>query len=221
MKISYARVQAFLLSLMAMNSMLYFVPLFGTEGKYFVNIFIILAGFVLASSFLIYEVVINHRFGNLTFSKLHIVTVLLFFMTLYFMHIIELTKLPLLIKLIPFVVLLMVHNNYVLSRAYNYFRVMFAIIVFPSIILYFVQILGVPPFAGFDLPLHLGKLEAIKDDANGLLVPSEDSQEISQALLRLLRHSNDMKTFSAAAKATAVSHFGMESQLVKIENIVL
>jgi glycosyltransferase involved in cell wall biosynthesis len=65
-----------------------------------------------------------------------------------------------------------------------------------------------------------GNREVIEDETNGLLVPSKDPDEITRALLRLLNQRNEIRSFSEAARSTAVSQFGMENQLKKIEAIV-
>jgi glycosyltransferase involved in cell wall biosynthesis len=65
-----------------------------------------------------------------------------------------------------------------------------------------------------------GNCEAIKDEVNGLLVPSKDSNSLFLSISRLLNSQDEMKIFSREANITAVQNFSMEGQLKKISSII-
>ena len=65
-----------------------------------------------------------------------------------------------------------------------------------------------------------GNMEAIQNEVNGLLVPSEDADALAVAILRLLRKPEESKGMSELARTCAVEKFSMEKQLKKIEQVV-
>ncbi len=66
-----------------------------------------------------------------------------------------------------------------------------------------------------------GNREAIENGINGLLVRSENVQEISLALARLLRSPEDRETLASQAVKSANNKFSMENSLKKIEKLSL
>lgn len=65
-----------------------------------------------------------------------------------------------------------------------------------------------------------GNREAIENDVNGLLVPSEDADRLCSAILRILRNAKVKSKLSTSASETARSRFSMEQQMVKLEQII-
>jgi glycosyltransferase involved in cell wall biosynthesis len=65
-----------------------------------------------------------------------------------------------------------------------------------------------------------GNKEAIKHEVNGLLVPSEDSAKLSDAILELLRDPVKIEKYSSSATNYAQQNFGMDRQLEKIEHVI-
>lgn len=66
-----------------------------------------------------------------------------------------------------------------------------------------------------------GNKEAIQDGLSGLLVPSESVELLQNAILKLLRNDINLNQLGSKARETVVTNFGMESQLHKIEEIIV
>jgi len=65
-----------------------------------------------------------------------------------------------------------------------------------------------------------GNREAIKNEQNGLLVPSKNTAALTLAIFRLMQFADERIKFSTAAKMDAESHFGMSRQLAKIDQLI-
>ena len=66
-----------------------------------------------------------------------------------------------------------------------------------------------------------GNVEAVQHGVNGLLVPSENVGDLRDALLQLLGNPNIRREFSRQATGTVKSRFSMDTQLKKIENLII
>jgi len=64
-------------------------------------------------------------------------------------------------------------------------------------------------------------VEAVQHGVNGLLVPSENVGDLRDALLQLLGNPNIRREFSRQATGTVKSRFSMDTQLKKIENLII
>lgn len=65
-----------------------------------------------------------------------------------------------------------------------------------------------------------GNKEAVQHERNGLLVPAKDVPSLAAALEQLMLHPVESKRLATQAKRTAEESFGMDSQLLKIENMM-
>jgi glycosyltransferase involved in cell wall biosynthesis len=61
--------------------------------------------------------------------------------------------------------------------------------------------------------------EVIRDNEEGLLVPPASSSTIANTLLTLIRHPDQRKRISYAARKRVVEHFSFERRMTQIENL--
>jgi glycosyltransferase involved in cell wall biosynthesis len=61
-----------------------------------------------------------------------------------------------------------------------------------------------------------GNAEAVEDGVSGLLVPSDDSDSLAVAIMRLLSDPNQAKAMGAAGRALATEYFTTEAMMSRI-----
>ena len=66
----------------------------------------------------------------------------------------------------------------------------------------------------------IGLQELVQHGENGLLVPSEDAPALAQALQQLLTHHKQAATLGAAARRTALAHYGREHMALRYQRLL-
>ncbi len=155
---SYNNIQGFILAVLSINSLLYFVPIFGLAGQSgFKSIVSGVFVFFSLCIFLKYStrktLPIDINFGNtLNFILFLLVSVVC-------LEIIQNRMVPFFVSRMIWPFFLIIFSpRQLLARAFHYFRVIFALILIPSIVLYPLVVFLGDFSVGTVLPLHEGKV---------------------------------------------------------------
>ncbi len=215
MKINYQQAMAFLLATLAISGLLYLIPVAGIEGRRLFNTAAWPIITLIAYTMLTYSLVRVQYLRGFRLELTRILGLVAFICALYFMHLFAMDKIVELLKIGSFVLLLVLASNKTLWQAFGYFRNLFALIVAPSIVLYLLMMLSVPPFLGFEVPTHEGKIASGMQYGNYLMgyMIFNDGQSINR-LSALFDEPGVVGTF--AAFLLAATRFRLDVQNVII-----
>jgi len=160
MKVNAQQTLALLPATLAITGMMYLVPIAGIEGRRALNVIVLTLGTCITFILLAFSFTDMRRARIIRLEYSGMLVLAVFIVTLYLMHLLSAGKVTELLKISSFVLLLVLASEKTLWQSFGYFRFAFALIVAPSIVLYFFNLLGTPPFGGFEVPTHEGKVES-------------------------------------------------------------
>lgn len=158
MKVDAQKTLSLLLATLAITGMMYLVPIAGIEGRRTLNMIVLTLGTFITFTLLAFSFTNMRRARIIRLEYSGIIVLAVFLVTLFLMHFLSADKVTELLKISSFVLLLVLVSEETLWQSFGYFRFAFVLIVAPSIVLYFFNLLGVPPFGGFETPTHEGKV---------------------------------------------------------------
>lgn len=160
MKVDAQRTLSLLLATLAITGLLYLVPIAGIEGRRVLNAIVLSLGTLITFVLLAFSWMDMWRARIIRLESSGVIVLVVFFATLFLMHFLSVGKVTELLRISSFVLLLVLVSEETLWQSFGYFRLAFVLIVAPSILLYFFNVLGVPPFGGFEISTHEGKAES-------------------------------------------------------------